>query len=144
MTAGGRQAIVAAGDFTVRGSAATRGSGGGLGQELSASRRALEWRVPYVRLLDASGGSVASFADIGRTYLPDGNAWTTVDVQLLQAVPVVSAVLGPVAGLPAVSGAGRAGHRGAEARRWGPRRAGRALGSGPAAAGRVTGGRDVW
>jgi methylmalonyl-CoA decarboxylase subunit alpha len=99
----GRKAVVAAGDFTVRGGAATRGSGGGLGQELSASRRALEWQVPYVRLLDASGGSVASFADIGRTYLPDGNSWTWIDVQLLQAVPVVSAVLGSVAGLPAVN-----------------------------------------
>jgi acetyl-CoA carboxylase carboxyltransferase component len=99
----GRKAVVAAGDFTVRGGAATRGSGGGIGQELSASRRALEWQVPYVRLLDASGGSVASFADIGRTYLPDGNGWTWIDVQLLQAVPVASAVLGSVAGLPAVN-----------------------------------------
>jgi acetyl-CoA carboxylase carboxyltransferase component len=99
----GRKAVVAAGDFTVRGGAATRGSGGGLGQELSASRRALEWRVPYVRLLDASGGSVASFADIGRTYLPDGNTWAWIDVELLQTVPVASAVLGSVAGLPAVN-----------------------------------------
>jgi len=99
----GRRAVVAAGDFTVRGGAATRGSGGGLGQELSAARRALEWRVPYIRLLDASGGSVSSFADIGRTYLPDGNTYSAVDVQLLQTVPVVSAVLGSVAGLPAVN-----------------------------------------
>jgi methylmalonyl-CoA decarboxylase subunit alpha len=99
----GRRAVVAAGDFTVRGGAATRGSGGGLGQELSAARRALEWRVPFIRLLDASGGSVSSFADIGRTYLPDGNVYSAVDVQLLQTVPVVSAVLGSVAGLPAVN-----------------------------------------
>jgi methylmalonyl-CoA decarboxylase subunit alpha len=103
VTIGGRRAVVAAGDFTVRGGAATRGSGGGLGQEMSAARRALEWRVPYVRLLDASGGSVASFADIGRTYLPDGNVMSAVDVALLQNVPVVSAVLGSVAGLPAVN-----------------------------------------
>lgn len=99
----GRRAVVSAGDFTVRGGAATRGSGGGLGQELSAARRALEWRVPYIRLLDASGGSVSSFADIGRTYLPDGNIWSTYDAQLLAVVPVVSAVLGSVAGLPAVN-----------------------------------------
>lgn len=98
----GRRTVISAGDFTVRGGAATRGSGG-LGQEMGAARRALEWRVPYVRLLDASGGSVASFADIGRTYLPDGNTWTTIDVQLLQAIPVVSAVMGSVAGLPAVN-----------------------------------------
>ena len=99
----GRRAVVSAGDFTVRGGASTRGSGGGLGLELSAVRRALEWRVPYIRLLDASGGSVSSFADIGRTYLPDGNIWSTYDTQLLQTVPVVSAVLGSVAGLPAVN-----------------------------------------
>lgn len=99
----GRDAIVAAGDFTVRGGAATRGSGGGLGLEMGPSRRALEWRVPYIRLLDASGGSVASFADIGRTYLPDGNSWSWIDVELLQTVPVVSAVMGSVAGLPAVN-----------------------------------------
>ena len=59
--------------------------------------------MPYIRLLDASGGSVSSFADIGRTYLPDGNVWSAVDVTLLQTVPVVSAVLGSVAGLPAVN-----------------------------------------
>lgn len=98
----GRPVVVNAGDFTVRGGAATRGSGG-LGTEMGPSRRALEWQVPYLRLLDASGGSVSSFAEIGRTYLPDGNTWSWVDVELLQAVPVASAVLGSVAGLPAVN-----------------------------------------
>ena len=52
------------------------GAHGGLGEELSASERALEWRLPYVRLLDAAGGSVRSFEDLGRTYLPDGNSFT--------------------------------------------------------------------
>ena len=42
-----------------------------------------------------------TFEQIGRTYLP-GNSGTDVSSQLLQAVPVVSAVLGSVAGLPAV------------------------------------------
>jgi len=73
-----------------------------MGQELSATRRAIEWRLPLVRLLDASGGSVRSFEEIGRTYLPDGNAWTVDDVQALSLVPSVSAVLGSVAGLPAI------------------------------------------
>jgi methylmalonyl-CoA decarboxylase subunit alpha len=96
-----RKVVVSAGDFTVRGGS---GSGsGGLGAELSPSRRALEWHVPYVRLLDASGGSVRGFAELGRTYLPDGNVWSQVDVELLQQVPVVSAVLGSVAGLPAIN-----------------------------------------
>jgi acetyl-CoA carboxylase carboxyltransferase component len=96
----GRKVLVKASDFSVRG-----GSGGsvsGLGAELSTSERAREWRLPLVRLLDAAGGSVRSFEDIGRTYLPDGNIWTAVDVKLLSQVPVVSAVMGSVAGLPAI------------------------------------------
>lgn len=102
-TLGGRKVVVSAGDFTVRGGAATRASGGGLGAEMGSSRRALEWRVPFVRLLDASGGSVSSFAELGRTYLPDGNSWSWIDAELLETVPVVSAVMGSVAGLPAVN-----------------------------------------
>ncbi len=97
----GRKVILTAGDFTVRGGSG--GGGGGLGMELSSNRRAQEWRVPYVRLLDASGGSVRSFEDIGRTYLPDGNTWSAIDVQLLSEIPVVSAVMGSVAGLPAIN-----------------------------------------
>jgi len=97
----GRKVIVTAGDFTVRG-----GSGGsgnmGLGKEPDPHERALEWRLPFIRLLDAAGGSVRTFEEIGRTYLPDGNIWCEVETRLLSAVPVVSAVLGSVAGLPAV------------------------------------------
>jgi len=96
----GRKVFVNASDFTVRG-----GSAGfiiGLGAETALNERALAWRLPLVRLLDAAGGSVRSFEEIGRTYLPDGNIWTAIDVKLLNAVPVVSAVLGSVAGLPAI------------------------------------------
>jgi methylmalonyl-CoA decarboxylase subunit alpha len=96
----GRKVVITAGDFTVRGGSG--GTRGGIGQELSASQRALEWRLPYIRLLDAAGGSVRSFEELGRTYTPDGNAWVQYEVQLLSTVPVVSAVLGSVAGLPAV------------------------------------------
>ena len=101
ITLDGRKAVVTAGDFTVRGGSA--GRRGGMGQELSASQRAIEWLLPYIRLLDASGGSVRTFEEVGRTYLPDGNAWTMHDVRLLSLVPTVSAVLGSVAGLPAVN-----------------------------------------
>ena len=101
-TLGGRKVIVTGGDFTVRGGSAG-GHGGTLGSEATPSRRALEWRLPYVRLLDAAGGSVRSFEEIGRTYLPDGNVWSAIDVELLRNVPVVSAVMGSVAGLPAVN-----------------------------------------
>lgn len=98
----GRKVIVSGGDFTVRG-----GSGGGahgqLGTELPANARALEWRLPFLRLLDAAGGSVRSFEDLGRTYVPDGNVMSAIDTKLLRYVPVVSAVMGSVAGLPAVN-----------------------------------------
>src|SRR4051794_33971169 len=97
----GRKVVVTAGDFTVRGGSGS-GSHGGLGEELSASQRALEWRLPYVRLLDAAGGSVRSFEEIGRTYLPDANSFSHTDVSLLNAVPVVSAVMGAAAGIGAL------------------------------------------
>ena len=100
ITIDGRKVVVNASDFTVRGGSG--GREGGLGQELSDTERAYEWRVPYLRLLDAAGGSVGHFEQIGRTYLPDGNSFTQHDVRLLDAVPVVSAALGSVAGLPAV------------------------------------------
>ena len=93
--------MVTAGDFTVRGGSAA--SSGGLGSEPPSNVRALEWRIPFIRLLDAAGGSVRSFEEIGRTYLPDGNIWSATDAALLSRVPVVSAVLGSVAGLPAVN-----------------------------------------
>jgi acetyl-CoA carboxylase carboxyltransferase component len=98
----GRKVLVHGSDFTVRG-----GSGGliqgMLGAEPMPSERAKAWRLPYVRLLDSAGGSVRAIEEIGRTYLPDGNALVHPDVTLLNEVPVVSAVLGSVAGGPAVA-----------------------------------------
>lgn len=96
-----RTIVLTGSDFTIRGGSGT--NSGGLGSELSANRRAREWLLPYVRLLDAAGGSVRGFEELGRTYLPDGNTWTAVDVDLLSKVPVVSAILGSVAGLPAIN-----------------------------------------
>lgn len=97
----GRKVVVMAGDFTVRGGASD-GHHGGLGEELSASQRALEWQLPYVRLIDAAGGSVRSFETLGRTYLPDANSFTHTDVALLSTVPVASVVLGAAAGIGAL------------------------------------------
>ena len=99
----GRKIVVSAGDFTVRGGSGGGDGSDGLGSEKRSNQRALEWRTPYVRLLDAAGGSVRGFESLGRTYLPDGNMWSTVDTELLRSVPVVSAVMGSVAGLPAVN-----------------------------------------
>ncbi|WP_134322773.1 acyl-CoA carboxylase subunit beta [Cumulibacter soli] len=100
----GRLVFLHAGDFTVKGGSGSASSHGALGMESSVVVRAREWRVPFVRLLDGAGGSVRGFLEIGRTYLPDGNSYTVHDVELLQHVPVVSAILGSVAGLPAING----------------------------------------
>ena len=94
---GGMRVMLDGGDFTVRGGAGERGTG----SQPSSLKYALQWRVPLVRLLDAVGGSVRTFEQIGRTYLPDGGG-TSKAVDLLNEVPVVSAVLGSVAGLPAI------------------------------------------
>ena len=60
----GRKVVVNAGDFTVRGGSAGGGDRGAMGQDLSSTQRALEWRLPYVRLLDAAGGGDASFEHV--------------------------------------------------------------------------------
>src|SRR5207248_3464723 len=51
-TLDGRKVLLSGGDFTVRGGSGG-GRAGGMGTERAANRRALEWRIPYIRLLDA-------------------------------------------------------------------------------------------
>jgi len=97
-TLNGRKVVISAGDFTVRGGASDAAIGDKSGY---AQKLALDWHLPYIRLLDATGGSVRTFEKIGRTYIPI-NPGTSGIEQLLCVVPVVSAVLGSVAGLPAV------------------------------------------
>jgi len=94
----GRRVVLNGGDFTVRGGAADAaiGNKGGHAQNL-----AMDWRLPYIRLLDATGGSVKTFEQIGRTYIPVNPVTPGIE-KLLCTVPVVSAALGSVAGLPAV------------------------------------------
>ena len=97
-TLNGRKAVIEGGDFTVRGGASDASIGS---KKIHALEMAEEWRLPYIRLLDATGGSVRTFEKIGYTYVSD-NLSTPVAARLLYKVPVVSAVLGSVAGLPAV------------------------------------------
>ena len=52
----GHKVVVSAGDFTVRGGSGGGRGSGGMGTELPANQRALQWRLPFVRLLDAAGG----------------------------------------------------------------------------------------
>ena len=96
----GRRTIVHGGDFTIRGGAADGGVGDKMGW---AIKQAYMRRLPFVRLLDATGGSVRTFEVMGRTYLSSNDR--TAEVELMQMVPVVSMVLGSVAGLPAVQAA---------------------------------------
>ena len=99
-TLNGRKVVLNGGDFTVRGGAADAAIGNKQGhvQDL-----ALNWRLPYVRLLDSTGGSVKTFEQIGRTYIPTNPVTPGIE-KLLCIAPVVSAALGSVAGLPAVDG----------------------------------------
>lgn len=96
---GGRKVALSGGDFTVRGGAADAAIGN---KPAFVMKLALDWHLPYIRLLDATGGSVRTFEQMGRTYVPDANDRCAINGQLLGIVPVVSAVLGSVAGLPAV------------------------------------------
>ena len=96
----GRRVVVSADDFTVRGGAADASI---MAKQVDAERRAVAERVPMIRLLDGTGGggSVKSLEDFGRTYVPFNPGWDAM-VGLLSEVPVVTAALGPVAGLGAV------------------------------------------
>ena len=94
----GRKVVLNGSDFTVRGGSADGaiGNKGGHAQNLAGN-----WRLPFIRLLDATGGSVKTFEKIGRTYIPTNPVTPGIE-NLLCEVPVVSAALGSVAGLPAV------------------------------------------
>lgn len=98
---GGRRTVVCGGDFTIRGGSAD----GNIGKKyIVAEQTARDHRIPLVRLLDATGGSVKTFEQLGHTYLPD-NESPDLSTELLSQVPVVSLVLGSVAGLPAIQAA---------------------------------------
>lgn len=94
----GRKVVLNGGDFTVRGGASDAAIGNKSGH---AQNMARDWKLPYIRLLDASGGSVKTFEQIGRTYIPTNPVTPGIE-NLLCEVPVVAAALGSVAGLPAV------------------------------------------
>ncbi|RMC37590.1 acyl-CoA carboxylase subunit beta [Paracoccus alkanivorans] len=90
-----RDVIVTADDFTVRGGAADASI---REKTVQAERMAHELRLPLVRLIDATGGSVRTIEAMGRTYVPANPAWDSV-ITNLETVPVVALVLGSVAGI---------------------------------------------
>lgn len=93
----GRPVVVTGYDFTVRGGASDASVGA---KRPYADRMAHEQRMPLVRLLEGAGGSVKSIEDTGYSYVSEIVGWEYA-VRNLSLVPVVSAALGPVAGLPA-------------------------------------------
>jgi acetyl-CoA carboxylase carboxyltransferase component len=95
----GRPVVVGGDDFTVRGGAADGAIGNKMGWAEKAAR---DLRIPIVRLVDGTGGggSVKTHATTRRSYVPYNPDWD-VSLELLSSVPVVSAALGPVAGLGA-------------------------------------------
>ncbi len=98
-TIDGRPVMVGADDFTVRGGHADAAIHRKQSYTEQLSR---EFRIPMVRLIDGSsgGGSVKTYEEIGRTYVPPLPGFEH-QVALLSEVPVVGAVLGPVVGLGA-------------------------------------------
>ena len=98
----GRLCVVGGEDFTVRGGSPNPA---GLRKSVYAEELAVHYRVPLVRLHEGGGGSVTGAAGKGAS----GPVGEPVNhrprfrsvAEALATVPVASAALGPVAGLPA-------------------------------------------
>jgi acetyl-CoA carboxylase carboxyltransferase component len=93
----GRPVVMGGADFTIRGGSATKpGEKGKLVQDL-----AYTYKIPLIQLIDAAGANIEAVAEHGHTYLPSNwNVFHKTIMHMGQA-PVVSAVLGSVAGGPA-------------------------------------------
>ncbi|MGD8863539.1 MAG: carboxyl transferase domain-containing protein [Myxococcales bacterium] len=98
----GRPCAVGGEDFTIRGGSP---SVGGLRKSVFAESLAVRYRVPLVRLHEGGGGSVAGPSKgqprpPGPDNLNSPPRFMSV-MQALATVPVVSAAMGPTAGMPA-------------------------------------------
>lgn len=99
----GRDCIVGGEDFTLRGGSP---NAAGLRKSVYAEELALKFRMPLIRLHEGGGGSVTG---AGGSKNPPATVGSPVFepprfrsvAQTLGAVPVATAALGPVAGLPA-------------------------------------------
>ena len=97
-----RPIVVCGDDFTLRGGAYSQTV---LKKSYFAEQFAIRRRVPFVRLLEAGGASIAGTGGSARGR--SGYDWTEppmlnlLAMQTMQAVPVVCIALGPVAGFPA-------------------------------------------
>lgn len=95
----GRPVMLGGDDFTVRGGHADAAIHR---KQVYAEQLSRELRIPMVRFVDGSsgGGSVKTYQDEGRTYVPPLMGFED-QVAMLGEVPVVAAVLGSVVGLGA-------------------------------------------
>jgi acetyl-CoA carboxylase carboxyltransferase component len=95
----GRRAVVQGDDFTIRGGAADAAI---WEKSVYAERLAHDLRLPLIRLVDGTGGggSVRTLEQMGFSYVPPLPGFDLV-VENLSIVPVVSAALGPAAGVGA-------------------------------------------
>lgn len=94
----GRPVVVSGYDYTVRGGAI---EGGLMDKRPYAERMAHDLKIPLVRLVEGVGASVRGVKTMGATYVPTVPGWEW-SVANLSRVPVVSAALGALAGLPAI------------------------------------------
>jgi len=98
----GRPVAIGGEDYTIRagtgfGSERRKGGQGGFVEDL-----AYEYRIPLVNLIDGTGGTVNTVKRKGYTVVPGyGQDGFERSAQLMGIVPVVSAVMGTVAGGPA-------------------------------------------
>ncbi|MDG2049548.1 MAG: carboxyl transferase domain-containing protein [Myxococcota bacterium] len=100
----GRPVACGGEDFTQRGGSPTAA---GLRKSVYAEELALRYRIPLIRFLEGGGGSVTGTGGkANRPARPTGDPVFTPSrfhsiAEVLQTVPVVSAAMGAVAGLPA-------------------------------------------
>jgi len=98
----GRRIAVGGEDFTLKGGSPNPA---GLRKSVYAEELALTYKVPLVRLHEGGGGSVAGAAGKGKSRPLGEPVFSTPRfrsiTQVLGEVPVASAALGPVAGMPA-------------------------------------------
>jgi acetyl-CoA carboxylase carboxyltransferase component len=94
----GRACIVGGEDFTLKGGSP---NAAGLRKSVYTEELALQYRLPLIRLHEGGGGSVAGSGSgtVGDSVALPPRFQSVA--QTLKAVPVASAALGPVAGLPA-------------------------------------------
>ena len=97
----GRQVVVGGEDFTVSGGSP---NSAGLRKSIYTEELALNYKIPLIRLHEGGGGSVAGPGKKGRGSGGDAvfsrSRFKSV-ADTLKEIPVASAALGPVAGLPA-------------------------------------------